>query len=76
MGDVSEESLLDYFSSSGGGSGRVRNADILRTFKAFIGHTDPQLRGKFGGGGMGVLLCLSIGEEAYGGPGLKTRLFF
>lgn len=46
MSDVSEESLLDYFSSGGGGSGRVRNADIVRTFKPFIGHADPQLRGK------------------------------
>lgn len=47
MSDVSEESLLDYFSSSGGSSGRVKNADILRTFKAFIGHADPQLRAKY-----------------------------
>lgn len=46
MGDVSEESLLDYFCSAGGSSGRVRNADILRTFKPFIGHAEPQLRGK------------------------------
>ncbi|XP_075897789.1 ankyrin repeat domain-containing protein SOWAHC [Nelusetta ayraudi] len=47
MSDVNEESLLDYFSSSGGSSGRVKNADILRTFKAFIGHADPQLRAKY-----------------------------
>lgn len=46
MGDVSEESLLDYFCSAAGSSGRVRNADILRTFKPFIGHAEPQLRGK------------------------------
>lgn len=46
MGDVSEDSLLDYFFSAGGNSGRVKNADILRTFKPFIGHSDPHLRGK------------------------------
>lgn len=46
MSDVSEESLLDYFCSTGGSSGRVRNADLLRTFKPFIGHSDLQLRGK------------------------------
>lgn len=46
MSDVSEESLLDYFYSAGGDSGRVKNADILRTFKPFIGHSDLQLRGK------------------------------
>ncbi|KAM9752138.1 ankyrin repeat domain-containing protein SOWAHC [Menidia menidia] len=47
MGDVSEESLLDYFYSAGGNSGRVRNADMLRTFKPFIGHGDPELRAKY-----------------------------
>ncbi|XP_037627848.1 acyl-CoA-binding domain-containing protein 6 isoform X3 [Sebastes umbrosus] len=48
MSDVSEESLLDYFYCTGGGSsGRVRNADILRTFKPFIGHSDLQLRAKY-----------------------------
>ncbi|XP_015228606.1 PREDICTED: ankyrin repeat domain-containing protein SOWAHA-like isoform X2 [Cyprinodon variegatus] len=47
MGDVSEESLLDYFYSAGGNSGRVRNADILKTFKPFIGHSEPQLRAKY-----------------------------
>ncbi|XP_022045479.1 ankyrin repeat domain-containing protein SOWAHC [Acanthochromis polyacanthus] len=47
MSDVSEESLLDYFYSTGGNSGRVRNADILKTFKPFIGHTDLQLRAKY-----------------------------
>lgn len=46
MSDVSEEALLEYFCSSGGGSGRVRNADLLKTFKPFIGHSDPQLRGR------------------------------
>lgn len=46
MGDVSEESLLDYFYSTGGSSGRVKNADLLKTFKPFIGHSDLQLRGK------------------------------
>uniref|UniRef100_A0A3B5KFX8 SOWAHA-C winged helix-turn-helix domain-containing protein n=1 Tax=Takifugu rubripes TaxID=31033 RepID=A0A3B5KFX8_TAKRU len=47
MSDVSEEALLEYFCSSGGGSGRVRNADLLKTFKPFIGHSDPQLRAKY-----------------------------
>uniref|UniRef100_A0A3B4TJN0 SOWAHA-C winged helix-turn-helix domain-containing protein n=1 Tax=Seriola dumerili TaxID=41447 RepID=A0A3B4TJN0_SERDU len=47
MGDVSEESLLDYFYSTGGNSGRVKNADILKTFKPFIGHSDLQLRAKY-----------------------------
>lgn len=47
MGDVSEESLLDYFFAAGGNSGRVKNADMLRTFKPFIGHSDPQLRAKY-----------------------------
>ncbi|XP_008283474.1 ankyrin repeat domain-containing protein SOWAHB-like [Stegastes partitus] len=47
MSDVTEESLLDYFYSAGGNSGRVRNADILRTFKPFIGHSDLQLRAKY-----------------------------
>lgn len=46
MRDVSEESLLDYFHSTAGNSGRVRNADILKTFKPFIGHSDLPLRGK------------------------------
>ncbi|XP_044067668.1 ankyrin repeat domain-containing protein SOWAHA isoform X10 [Siniperca chuatsi] len=47
MRDVSEESLLDYFYSTGGNSGRVKNADILKTFKPFIGHSDLQLRAKY-----------------------------
>lgn len=47
MGDVSEESLLEYFYSTGGNSGKVKNADILKTFKPFIGHSDPQLRAKY-----------------------------
>ncbi|XP_030279994.1 ankyrin repeat domain-containing protein SOWAHB isoform X5 [Sparus aurata] len=47
MCDVSEESLLDYFCSTGGSSGRVRNADLLKTFKPFIGHSDLQLRAKY-----------------------------
>ncbi|XP_026223423.1 ankyrin repeat domain-containing protein SOWAHA [Anabas testudineus] len=47
MRDVSEESLLDYFYCSGGTSGRVRNADMLKTFKPFIGHTDGELRAKY-----------------------------
>lgn len=44
---MSEEALLDYFSCSGGSSGRVRNADLLKTFKPFIGHADLQLRAKY-----------------------------
>lgn len=47
MSDVSEESLLDYFYSTGNSSGRVRNADILKTYKPFIGHADAQLRAKY-----------------------------
>ncbi|XP_019721634.1 ankyrin repeat domain-containing protein SOWAHA isoform X2 [Hippocampus comes] len=47
MSEVSEESLLDYFYSTAGSSGKVRNADILKTFKPFIGHTDVQLRAKY-----------------------------
>ncbi|XP_076022622.1 uncharacterized protein LOC143013057 isoform X1 [Genypterus blacodes] len=47
MSDVSEESLLDYFYSAGGNSGKVKNADILKTFKPFIGHSDLQLRAKY-----------------------------
>ncbi|XP_026188412.1 ankyrin repeat domain-containing protein SOWAHB isoform X2 [Mastacembelus armatus] len=47
MSDVSEESLLDYFYSAGGNSGRVKNADVLKTFKPFIGHGDLQLRAKY-----------------------------
>lgn len=50
MSDVSEQSLLDYFHSTAGGSGRVRNADLLKTFKPFIGHADLQLRGELLGG--------------------------
>ncbi|CAG03858.1 unnamed protein product [Tetraodon nigroviridis] len=47
MAEVSEESLLESFCSGGGGSGRLRNADLLKTFKPFIGHPDPQLRAKY-----------------------------
>uniref|UniRef100_A0A3Q3JZY8 SOWAHA-C winged helix-turn-helix domain-containing protein n=1 Tax=Monopterus albus TaxID=43700 RepID=A0A3Q3JZY8_MONAL len=47
MGDVSEGSLLDYFYTTGGNSGRVKNADMLRTFKPFIGHSDLHLRAKY-----------------------------
>ncbi|XP_068454637.1 ankyrin repeat domain-containing protein SOWAHC [Clinocottus analis] len=47
MSDVREESLLDYFYSTGGSSGRVKNAEILKTFKPFIGHSDVQLRAKY-----------------------------
>uniref|UniRef100_A0A672HV47 SOWAHA-C winged helix-turn-helix domain-containing protein n=1 Tax=Salarias fasciatus TaxID=181472 RepID=A0A672HV47_SALFA len=54
MGDVSEEALLDYFHSAGGDSGRVKNADLLKTFKPFIGHSDLQLRGE------SVLICVVL----------------
>ncbi|XP_074538481.1 uncharacterized protein LOC141799950 [Halichoeres trimaculatus] len=47
MSDVSEDALLDYFYSTGGNSGRVKNADILKRFKPFIGHSDLQLRAKY-----------------------------
>uniref|UniRef100_A0A8C5HS98 SOWAHA-C winged helix-turn-helix domain-containing protein n=1 Tax=Gouania willdenowi TaxID=441366 RepID=A0A8C5HS98_GOUWI len=47
MSSVSEEALLGYFSSAGGESGRVKNADMLRTFKPFIGHSDATLRAKY-----------------------------
>uniref|UniRef100_A0A8C5BP61 SOWAHA-C winged helix-turn-helix domain-containing protein n=1 Tax=Gadus morhua TaxID=8049 RepID=A0A8C5BP61_GADMO len=47
MGDVTEESLLDYFYSTGGDSGKVKNADLLKTYKPYIGHTDLQLRAKY-----------------------------
>ncbi|KAM3872125.1 ankyrin repeat domain-containing protein SOWAHC [Diretmus argenteus] len=47
MSDVSEESLLDYFYSTGGYSGKVKNADILKTYKPFIGHSDLRLRAKY-----------------------------
>ncbi|XP_034029303.1 ankyrin repeat domain-containing protein SOWAHB isoform X2 [Thalassophryne amazonica] len=44
MSDVSEESLLDYFYSTGG---KVKNADLLKAFKPFIGHSDLELRAKY-----------------------------
>ncbi|XP_041712527.1 ankyrin repeat domain-containing protein SOWAHB [Coregonus clupeaformis] len=44
MCDVSEESLLDYFYSAGG---KVKNADLMKTYKPFIGHNDMQLRAKY-----------------------------
>ncbi|XP_034393692.1 ankyrin repeat domain-containing protein SOWAHA [Cyclopterus lumpus] len=47
MSGVREQALLDYFYSTGGSSGRVKNADILKTFKPFIGHSDVQLRAKY-----------------------------
>uniref|UniRef100_A0A3Q3XBG9 Uncharacterized protein n=1 Tax=Mola mola TaxID=94237 RepID=A0A3Q3XBG9_MOLML len=42
MCDVSEEALLEYFHSAGGIAARVQNADMLRTFKPFIGHADGE----------------------------------
>uniref|UniRef100_A0A8C6WSQ3 SOWAHA-C winged helix-turn-helix domain-containing protein n=1 Tax=Neogobius melanostomus TaxID=47308 RepID=A0A8C6WSQ3_9GOBI len=47
MGDVSEEALLDYFFNAGGNTGKVKNAEILKTYKPFIGHSDLQLRAKY-----------------------------
>ncbi|XP_070304145.1 ankyrin repeat domain-containing protein SOWAHC [Salvelinus sp. IW2-2015] len=44
MGDVSEESLLDYFYSAGG---KVKNADLMKIYRPFIGHNDMQLRAKY-----------------------------
>uniref|UniRef100_A0AAZ3NQL2 SOWAHA-C winged helix-turn-helix domain-containing protein n=1 Tax=Oncorhynchus tshawytscha TaxID=74940 RepID=A0AAZ3NQL2_ONCTS len=44
MGDVSEESLLDYFYSAGG---KVKNADLMKIYRPFIGHNDMQLRDKY-----------------------------
>uniref|UniRef100_A0A8C7P2C8 SOWAHA-C winged helix-turn-helix domain-containing protein n=1 Tax=Oncorhynchus mykiss TaxID=8022 RepID=A0A8C7P2C8_ONCMY len=44
MGDVSEESLLDYFYSAGG---KVKNSDLMKTYKPFIGHKDMELRAKY-----------------------------
>ncbi|KAG9269107.1 ankyrin repeat domain-containing protein SOWAHA-like isoform X3 [Astyanax mexicanus] len=44
MGDVSEASLLDYIYRSGG---KVRNSELLKTYKQFISHSDLQLRAKY-----------------------------
>ncbi|XP_031650400.1 ankyrin repeat domain-containing protein SOWAHA-like isoform X2 [Oncorhynchus kisutch] len=44
MGDVSEESLLDYFYSAGW---KVKNSDLMKTYKPFIGHKDMELRAKY-----------------------------
>ncbi|XP_060792620.1 ankyrin repeat domain-containing protein SOWAHB [Neoarius graeffei] len=44
MGDVSEASLLDYICSSGG---KVRNSDLLKTYKQFVSHSDLHLRAKY-----------------------------
>nr|ACN11450.1 Ankyrin repeat domain-containing protein 57 [Salmo salar] len=44
MGDVSEESLLDYFYSA---RGKVKNADLMKIYRPFIGHNDMQLRAKY-----------------------------
>ncbi|KAJ8258127.1 hypothetical protein GJAV_G00193450 [Gymnothorax javanicus] len=44
MGDISEESLLDYIFRAGG---RVKNADLLKSYKHFISHNDQQLRAKY-----------------------------
>lgn len=44
MGDVSEASLLDYIYSSGG---KVRNSELLKTYRQFISHSDLQLRAKY-----------------------------
>ncbi|KAL2103894.1 hypothetical protein ACEWY4_000762 [Coilia grayii] len=44
MGDVSEETLLNYIYSLGG---KVKNADILKKYKPFISHNDLELRAKY-----------------------------
>ncbi|XP_030625567.1 ankyrin repeat domain-containing protein SOWAHC isoform X2 [Chanos chanos] len=44
MGDISEASLLDYIYSSGG---KIKNSDLLQTYKHFISHNDLQLRAKY-----------------------------
>ncbi|KAG7274590.1 hypothetical protein CRUP_029231 [Coryphaenoides rupestris] len=44
--DVTEDALLDYFYRSGGDAGKVRNADLLKTYKPLISHQDLQLRGE------------------------------
>ncbi|XP_065141326.1 uncharacterized protein [Paramisgurnus dabryanus] len=44
MMDISEASLLDYIFSSGG---KVKNSDLSKTYKAFINHSDLQLRAKY-----------------------------
>ncbi|XP_062397031.1 ankyrin repeat domain-containing protein SOWAHA [Sardina pilchardus] len=44
MGDVSEETLLNYIYSLGG---KVKNADISKKYKPFINHNDLQLRAKY-----------------------------
>ncbi|KAI1897119.1 hypothetical protein AGOR_G00079840, partial [Albula goreensis] len=44
MGEISEESLLDYMFKEGG---KVKNADLLKTYKQFISHSDQQLRAKY-----------------------------
>ncbi|XP_066527720.1 ankyrin repeat domain-containing protein SOWAHA [Hoplias malabaricus] len=44
MGELSEPSLLDYIYSSGG---KVKNSDLLKTYKQFISHSDLQLRAKY-----------------------------
>ncbi|XP_076840780.1 ankyrin repeat domain-containing protein SOWAHA [Brachyhypopomus gauderio] len=44
MVDVSEACLLDYIYSSGG---KVKNADLLKTYKPFISHNDLQLRAQY-----------------------------
>ncbi|KAG7478325.1 hypothetical protein MATL_G00079270 [Megalops atlanticus] len=44
MGDFSEEMFLDYISAAGG---KVKNADLLKTYKHFFNHNDKQLRAKY-----------------------------
>lgn len=43
MGDVSEGSLLDYIYSSGG---KVKNSELMKTYKEFVSHSDLHLRGE------------------------------
>ncbi|KAJ8401356.1 hypothetical protein AAFF_G00385870 [Aldrovandia affinis] len=44
MGDLSEDMLLDYISKAGG---KVKNAELLTTYKYLINHHDKQLRANY-----------------------------
>ncbi|XP_069035486.1 ankyrin repeat domain-containing protein SOWAHA [Lepisosteus oculatus] len=44
MGELSEDSLLDYLRAAGG---RVKNSDLLKAYKDHIGHSDQRLRATY-----------------------------
>nr|XP_015220705.1 PREDICTED: ankyrin repeat domain-containing protein SOWAHC-like isoform X2 [Lepisosteus oculatus] len=44
MGELSEDSLLDYLRAAGG---RVKNSDLLKAYKEYIGHSDQRLRATY-----------------------------